>query len=257
MSRQVRLTAIAFLACALVASAAAARGGSSPPFKVKSTLAGKKVLPLRAHWLGYPSLPESKVTEVAFLIDRKLRWIEHHKPYTYGGLDGDNYLVTSWLKPGRHIFTVRATATDGRKASTTTIARVLPAPSPPPALANTHWKRTLTKDQLGPSTPAGDWSLRIDEKGWKIGDPRGDTNFIDVAYLGPHLLQSRGGIWTKPHGVGHVGGNGWCEDTNVPVDYGWSVAADVLTMTLVGPDRCGDPGDSQSQVWAGSWTRVG
>lgn len=37
-----------------------------------------------------------------FLIDGHQLWVEHNTPYFYG--DDGNYLVTSFLKPGKHIF---------------------------------------------------------------------------------------------------------------------------------------------------------
>jgi hypothetical protein len=72
---------------------------------------------------------------VDFLIDGRLRWVEHSAPYSYGS-DG-NFLVTSFLSTGSHRFTVKATTTAGKTASTTVIARVAAAPDPPRALAGT------------------------------------------------------------------------------------------------------------------------
>ena len=81
--------------------------------------------------------------------------------------------------------------------------------------------------------------------------------FVDVAYLPDGRLEARGGIWTKPHNA--FEGNGWCEATNVPVDYGWAVSANTLTLTLDGLDGCGGPAptDKQDFIWAGAWTRTG
>jgi len=86
-----------------------------------------------------------------------------------------------------------------------------------------------------------------------------------VAYLSPGLLEARGGIWTrnptaaeKANGGAHVQeGNGWCPDTNQPVDYGWAITGNLLTLTLTAGDQCGKPGESESGVWAGEWTRAG
>src|SRR6266496_591736 len=136
---RVRIAVVVLLACAVAASAAGA-GGRKQEFKVGSTLAGKTVLPHRIHWLGFPRIAESKVKEVDFLIDGKVRWVEHHAPYTYGY--DENYLVTSWLTPSLHNFTTRAIATDGRRGTTSTTARVLPAKPPPAKLAGS-WKRSV------------------------------------------------------------------------------------------------------------------
>ena len=57
-----------------LASAAPARA----PFAVRSTLDRKTVLPHRIRWLAFPHVPTSQVREVEFLIDGKVRWIEHN-----------------------------------------------------------------------------------------------------------------------------------------------------------------------------------
>jgi hypothetical protein len=176
---------------------------------------------------------------VEFLIDRKVRWIEENPLYTYG--DDSNWLVTSWLSPGRHTFTVRAKAKDGRTALRTTVARVLPAPAPPAELSGS-WKR-------------GTWVLTIDKAGWKILEPQGATNFIDVAYFSGGRLQARGGIFTTLNS--RVGGNGWCPDLNAPVNYRWAVSADMLTLTHFGIDRCtqGPGAPKQHDAWDGIWIK--
>jgi hypothetical protein len=237
------VASVILMAFVVAVSSAAARGeaGDAQAFRVTSTLDGKKVLPHRIHWLGRPNLPASKVSEVRFLIDGKTRWIEHNPPYTYG--DDGNWLVTSWLSPGRHRFTVRARTKAGRMAKRTTIARVLPAPAPPAELAGT-WKRSAV----------GTWVVTIDRAGWKIRDPFGTGSFVDVAYLSRTRLQARGGIWTRPNSKRE--GNGWCEDTNTPVNYRWAVSTNTLTLELDGRDGCGEQWAKQHFLWAGAWTKV-
>ena len=119
-----------------LASAAPARA----PFAVRSTLDRKTVLPHRIRWLAFPHVPTSQVREVEFLIDGKVRWIEHNAPYSYS--DDGGLLVTTWLGPGPHRFTVRATSTSGRKAMDTVIARVVALPSLPTALSGS-WRREI------------------------------------------------------------------------------------------------------------------
>ena len=245
MTKPILALAVAGAALSLTAIAGA------DSFTVRSSLDGRNVLPHRIHWLGYPSLPAKEISEVDFVVDGKLIWVEHKVPYSYG-FDG-NWLVTSWLRPGVHMFTVRAVSTSGARAVDTVRARTLPPPQPPAALAGT-WRRTVTQAEAGSGTPAGTWTLSVDASGWKLRDPKGGHNWIDVAYLGRDRLQARGGIWTAPNE--NDGGNGWCEDTNVPVDYGWSVSGTALTLTLVGVDRCGDANAKQHFIWAGKWTRV-
>ncbi len=70
-------------------------------FAVKSSLDGKRTLPHRIHWLGFPSLPRTKIAEVAFIIDGgKPRWIEHNPPYVYS--DDGGFLVTTAGEPPLH-----------------------------------------------------------------------------------------------------------------------------------------------------------
>ena len=242
----VRIAISVGLTCLVAASLAAVGTGAetTQPFVVTSTLDGKTVLPHRIIWRGVPKLPAAQVSKVEFLIDGEVRWIERNPPYTYG--DDTNWLVTSWLSPGPHRFAVRVKAKDGRTAVRTTVARVLPAP-PPPAELNGSWKHSFG---------GGTWVLTVDKAGWKILDPWGDTNFIDVAYFSGGRLQARGGIFTKLNS--RVGGNGWCLGLNAPVNYRWAVSTDTLTLTHFGPDRCtdGSEADKQHHAWNGAWTKT-
>ena len=228
---------------AALAGATSARStpATSPTFTVRSTLSSTSVLPHRIRWLGVPSLPPSKVAEVAFLIDGRVSWTEHNAPYTYG-YDG-NYLVTTWLTPGMHRFEVRAKATDGSVATTSSTARVLPAPRPPAALAG-RWIRTVA---TGPDH--GTWGLQVDKVGWRFHSSRGAGALVDVAYLGTGLLEARGGIATKDRDGQE--NNNWCTEPFQPVRYRWSVNGGKLVLALSGPKRC----DGESLVWAGEWSR--
>lgn len=241
----VGLAVLASLVVTAVTSSAAARrdGQGAKALAITSTLDGKKVLPHRIRWVGRVNLPAAKVSKVEFLIDGTVGWLERNPPYTYG--DETNWLVTSWLSPGQHRFAVRVKAKDGRTAVRTTVARVVAAPAPPAELSGS-WKHSFG---------GGTWILTIDNTGWKIRDPSGDTNFIDVAYFSGQRLQARGGIFTKWNSK--VGGNGWCAGRNAPVNYRWAVAADVLELTNFGVDRCTDgrEEDKQHYVWNGAWTR--
>lgn len=236
--------AVVATACALVAAAAA----PGAAFTVTSALAGKTALPHRVHWLGIPSLPESKIREVDFLIDGKLAWVERHRPYSYG-YDA-NYLVTTWLRPGMHRFTVTAVASDGSRASTSSTARTSAA-APPPARLEGSWSRVVTAAEAGDSGRPGRWTLTIDAVGWRILDPSRHGALVDVAYLGAGRLEARGGIATRNHDARE--GNVWCDEPFQPVRYRWAASGDTLALSLAGPKRC----DGESDVWAGSWTRGG
>ena len=222
------------VAVAAIGSAVAASRTST--FTVSSTLSDKPALPHRIHWLAKTSLPPSKIREVDFLIDGRRAWVEHQAPYSYG-YDG-NYLVTSWMKPGRHTFTVVALAIDGRRASTSSRAHTS-APKPPPAALSGSWHQT-----------SGTWTLTVDAVGWRLLDTgHGQGALVDVAYLSSRLLEARGGIVTRNQDP--FENNPWCHEPFEPVRYRWQVAAQRLSLTLAGPRRC----DGQSRVWAGDWTR--
>ena len=127
--------AVASLACiSLIATPAVA----SPSLKVRSSLDGKTVLPHRIQWLGYP-VPASTKVRIEFLIDGNLAWHEGMAPYSFAD---HGYLVTSWLAPGKHRFTVRATARQGGAVAEDTVSAPVPEPSTPPASLAGTWKRT-------------------------------------------------------------------------------------------------------------------
>jgi hypothetical protein len=233
----------------IVAASSAVAAGDATGLKLTSTLDGKKTLPHRIHWIA-TAKPAASVRRVEFLIDGKLRWVETNPPYVYG--DDGNWLVTSWLSAGRHRFSVRAVSTANRRTTRSVVALVGSPPAVPAELATSRWTRVYTKAETG-DAPAGKWTLSITPAGWKIMDPAGGGNFIDVAYLAPGSLETRGGIWTRPRASQEPNvkeGNGWCEDTNEPVRFKWSVAADKLTFTLRGPTRCDGLGDFLSKTWS-------
>ena len=106
--------ALICLAGLVVAPAATA---SATPLRVTSSLDGKTVLPHRISWMAFPTVPRAQIKEVDYLIDGKLCWVGHASPSTYSDTGG--YLVTSWLTPGLHSFTVRVITLSGQTASDT------------------------------------------------------------------------------------------------------------------------------------------
>lgn len=102
-----------------------------------------------------------------FLIDGKVRWIEHNPPYSYS--DDGGYLVTSWLSAGRHRFTVQAKSSSGAKATETVVARIVAARDPPTELAGS-WSRTIGTPvppdpaYPGDAVPAGTWTFVFDRR---------------------------------------------------------------------------------------------
>jgi hypothetical protein len=242
----VRTGAATVAAAIAVVATGSAVASHAKTFTVSSTLSRTRVLPHRIHWLGKPSLRPSRIREVDFLIDGRRAWVEHRAPYSYG-YDG-NYLVTSWLKPGLHSFTVIAVATDGRRATVSSKARSLSPATAPAALAGS-WQRQVSAAEAGSFGRAGIWTLSVDRVGWRLLDPsRRQGALVDVAYLSPTTLEARGGIATRDHDARE--NNAWCDEPFQPVRYHWHVG-DRLVLTLAGPKRC----DGQSRVWAGDWTR--
>jgi hypothetical protein len=241
------LSALSVVA-AITTRPAGARGETG--LKVFSSLDKADVLPHRITWQATTNVPSSDIAEVDFLIDGKLRWIEHNAPYWYGS-DGD-WLVTSFLTPGVHRFAVRAKTTDGHTATDLHTARVGPRGSVPAGLSGA-WERNIGVATAGAGY-GGTWRLRVSPVGWSIVDPKGGPSLIDVAYLGSTLLESRSPIWTAPAGPpgSPTEGNGWCDAPFPPVRYRFAVSGTALTVQLVGRDRCG----GEHGIWAGVWNRV-
>jgi hypothetical protein len=158
--------------------------GKSKP--VRSTIDGKKVLPHRIHWYVKTHLASQRVRKVEFRVDGKLRWTEKNAPYSYGN-DG-NWLVTTWLHLGRHVFTARVITRSGKTFNDVVHARTLAPPPVPGGLAGTQWQRVVA---------GGKWTLSIDNTGWRISDPFGGKDYIDVVYPAAGTLEARNGIWTR------------------------------------------------------------
>jgi len=257
MPLRTRAVALTLLA-GVVASSSALATVAGGAFKVTSTLDGKKALPLRIHWIAVPHISSSKVAEVDFLIDGRLGWVEHRRPYFYG--DDGNWLVTTFLKPGKHVFTVRAITTTGRKSTDTTTARVVAAPAPPTPLEGT-WGRTVTAEDVKKATssqppPTGHWQITIGAKGWALvmgrHAPTATTIRFDVVYLANGNLQMRPTIERPPYP--NDGNGGFCEDTD-PL-FTWTVSVDATSKTMTlhpsGHDPCGD----RAAILEGTWTRT-
>ena len=262
------LVAAAMLGGGLVAPSvlevvAASPAGASPALKVTSTLDGMTTLPSRIRWVATTN--PRIVSEVDYLIDGKVIWIEHQWPYVFGGDDnGTNrgYLVTTWLSPGAHRFTVRATAIGGATATKTVTAKVHAPPAPPAALRGA-WTRTVTSADLarfpqenGPSPP-GQWELVFDNvAAWEL-DPVGSGRIYQYGVHGTTLnvyapiqeapLINNG---TGISRYGHVNlGDVDCNASGPFGSYRWSVSAKTLTLTPI-HEGCPDRED----VWAGQWT---
>jgi hypothetical protein len=235
-------------------SDASSAPASAAPLTITSTLEGHASLPHRIYWQATPSVPGADVSEVDFLIDGQVYWVEHNAPYFYGG--NDNYLVTSFLTPGPHTFTVKVVTTTDRKASQTVTATVPVAPEPPTALAGTWWN---FQQQTPGSPPTGYWRLVVTQAGWRIYDTAGTGDMLDVVYPSAGQLVFQTGMatghplyGTASQSVG-LDLNGWCNnDPGTPVRYRWSVSARGLTLRYEGGQAC--PGFNGFMTSA--WTRT-
>jgi hypothetical protein len=227
----------------------------APRLSVTSTLDGHATLPQRIHWQAFPAVPAADVSEVDFLIDGRLGWVEHSTPYFYG--DDGNWLVTSFLQPGRHIFAVRVIGTD-RHTATDTVTASVAAPQAPPAELASTWTRTVTPADVkqatsGQAPPPGRWQLRISPAGWQLHDPTGGGQLFDVGYRPGGSLQMRPAIEFPPYPNSSNGG--FCADTDTLWAWTYSVGNGGATLTLrpAGHDPCGD----RIAILGGNWTRAG
>ncbi|HZQ64072.1 MAG TPA: hypothetical protein VFA66_02440 [Gaiellaceae bacterium] len=265
--RATRASLVLAFVSLLIALPAAAGGRQ---LTVGSTLDGKTVLPERIPWLAHPSLPPAQVEEVDFLIDGKVRWIEHKAPYSYG--DDGEALVTSWLTPGLHTFAVHALASNGQSATDALRARVLPAPEPPAALAGS-WQRDVDTSSYQPlpageELPSGSYRLTFDKRWIQARFPGA---FVPGTGPGSSLHTGHGWLidaaWTPGSGSFHVQGavtfrvlhdtdregGWWCGPGVGAATYRWAVTDKTLTLSVAGNDPC----RYRKAVWAGRWTRVG
>ena len=248
--------------------------GAPPPLKVTSSIDGKKVLPQRVRWLAYPNVAPAQVAAVEYLVDGKLRWVEHNAPYNYASDDLHGhlgYLFTSWLTPGTHKFTTRVRMKSGRKATDTVTARVLPAPAPPTTLAGT-WTRLVTdqdRTKADPKygrdnvPPAGRWRLVIDRVGaWEL-DPLG-TGIVQAYSFSGDVLYAYAPIQMVPRAANgdpgsiarygarvDAGGGIDCNEAGPFGTYRWSVVDEKLTLTAT-RELCGQ----RRVVYEGTWTRA-
>jgi hypothetical protein len=271
MFRLVLLGALTTIA-ATVASAVAV--GSSQRLAVTASIDGKKVLPQMIRWLAHPSVAPAEVAEVDFLIDGRLRWVEHRSPYNYASDDDKGhlgYLFTSWLSPGKHRFTARVKTNDGRSAADVVTARALAAPGPPAALAGT-WTRVLTDRDTKKADPrygtdnvppTGKWRLIVDRTGiWEL-DPLG-TGIANAYSVRGAVLRALAPIQMVPRKTSgdpgeikrfgsriDAGGGIDCNESGPFGTYRWSASRDALTLTAL-HEPCGQ----RRAVYEGTWTRV-
>jgi hypothetical protein len=244
MPIKARLLAVMALACVTAASSALA--DSAPdPFTVKSSLDGLTTLPVRLHWQATPVAPPAPVTQALFQIDGKDAWLEHKAPYSYG--DDGGWLVTTFLQPGTHTFTVRIDTADGESTTDTVTATVSAPHAPPAALAGT-WSRNIT------SGDKGRWRITINPVGWLFDDPHGGGQNQDVSYPSPGKVTIRSSIEEPILGQYNRGGAFCGLEPDPPVTYTYSVSKNHRRLRLhsIGAARK----DCRKGLLQGAWTRT-
>lgn len=262
-----KLTALVLGAIGLVvvtASPAAVEQGTKP-FTLRSSLDGKTVLPHRLRWIAYPSA-RVLFPGVEFLVDGKLVFANRVEPYAFADDGRDEtsrtrktgYLVTSWLAPGKHEFTVRGKAIVGGRrttATSTVVARVAPAPAPPAQLAGMWQRRLATAVPPDPNVlyrsvtaQPGTYRIVIDRRYIRMSGPA-PRKHLKIDYLaGRGTLTIRGPVWTGDPDEGAI-----CDPWGPEATYSWSVSDGTLTLASSGKaDACMQRG----AIVAGEWTRV-
>ena len=256
-----RLVTLGTSLCVLaVFGAGGAGAGSAGVPTVTSSLDHLRTLPHRVHWLAHPSVPATQVREVDFVIDGgPVRWVEKRPPYSFS--DDGGYLVTSWLPPGRHRFTVRLVTKDGRTTSDTVTALVPAAPRVPAVLTGT-WSREVS-GSTEPGWPNGEYRLRFDRRWIELDHPgpfdpvksvptgEGYINYLDwtPSTTRFHVQSS---VTLKVQGPKDRVGGWLCEPGGPGADYAWSVDGDTLTIRPVGgSDAC----PIRGFVWTGQWRK--
>jgi hypothetical protein len=264
------VTALLLVCSGLAVLGASASAGTAQQnakgFTIRSSLDGRTVLPRRVHWIAYPS-GQVLFPGVEFLIDGKVVFANRLPPFAFGddgqdeetGKVNTGYLVTTWLAPGTHRFTVRAKAMVAGKrtsAEKTVTARVAAPPLPPAQLAGT-WQRQLDiavppdRNRLYRSVTAqpGTYRIVIDRRYVRVSGPA-PRKHLKVDYVAnPRTLTIRGPVWTGDPDEG-AGCDPWGPDAT----YVWSVSDGTLTLE---PARKPDACMQRGAILTGEWARIG
>ena len=229
--------------------------------KLTSSLDGQTALTLRTQWIASPEPADAVVAKVDFLIDGKLIWNEDQAPYVFGRDLG--YLITTWLAPGPHTFTARATDVSGGSMTDTVTATVTAAPQPPASLRGV-WTRNVTDQDIAKSgadpsglPPAGQWKLifdqvaawHLDPNGSGIGnqyDVHGNTINVYAPIQMAPLIEGQPTFSRYGH---HDLGGYDCNASGPFGSYHWSVSGGKLTLTVIN-EGC----PNRRAILEGTWT---
>jgi hypothetical protein len=203
--------------------------------------------------------PAYDVESVRFLIDGKVRHVEHETPYLFAG--SGNRLLPGTHTPGSHTFAVDARLTSGHRltaASTATVAKGAPAV---PAEVLGRWTRTVTarevqradsvrKAEYGDPLPVGTWKVRIGADG--VAGYIDPTPTHDLT-VGQVRFEPGGGlvVGNEIPNFPRASEGGFCPDTVGPGRYRWSIRGGALVVHVVGDKQCAD----RNSFWNGTFTR--
>ncbi len=220
-----------------------------------STLDGLTSLPQRIHWSVKPGKPATDVSEVDFLIDGHVGWIEKNTPYFYA--DDGNWLVTSFLPAGPHTFTAKVMLKSGG-TETDSVTATTAAPTAPPATLAGTWSRVVTAADFtaafapAPAPPTGTWRFTVTPQGLIVHDPMDGGGVMDVQYPSAQSLLLRTTIEHPPYPSPNNGG--FCGDTDPLATWTYTVTANGQQLTLA--PQTNDPCPDRTGVFQGVWTRA-
>jgi hypothetical protein len=199
------------------------------------------------------------VVSVRFLIDGKVRHVEHEAPYVFAG--SGNRLLPGTLNPGSHSFAVDARLAGGHRLTAASTATVATDAQAVPAAVVGRWKRTVSardvqrtesfrKAESGDPLPVGTWTLRIGRDGsasYIDPTPAHDVTVGQVRFdAGGRLV-----IGNEIPNFPNASEGGFCPDTVGDGAYRWSVHRGQLVVHVVGDHECAD----RNSFWNGTFTR--
>ena len=91
--------------------------------EIHSSLEGMRVLPRHVPWSATVDLPADEIEKVVFLVDGERLWSDTTAPYSYGE-EGAVLATPASHYGGRHRFTVKVVARNGKRWRETVVARV-------------------------------------------------------------------------------------------------------------------------------------
>ena len=236
------------------------RDAPAPPGRIGSSIVEGAQLARPVRWEArVTGVPATAIVSVRFLIDGKLRHVEHEAPYVFAGRG--NVLLPGSLGAGTHSFAVDARLTSGRRLTTAATATVAQSAWGVPAQVVGGWVRDVKQADVtrtdgfrdsaaGVPLPVGVWRLRIGADGTaRYVDP---TSAHDVT-VGQVRFEPAGRLVVGnevPNFRGAAKG-GFCPDTVGPGTYRWSLHRGVLVVHVIHDRACAD----RNSFWTGRFTR--